>query len=208
MAATPRYTPAATAAVHGNVPSSLAAAGKPAPAHAVSKLKDKTADGQGAKMIGAQGSEYVATILHSVNPPQSALQQVQATCGVSHELCKPLLQMLDYLDISRREAHLFILNRGKQLLLDWLASVKTATAQRSSERSVDEPESREELELQQKLERLLVASFRYMGVAELKQVLIVCGRGVQEHGGAKGVWWRLGARRAQLQHPLSWQWGL
>jgi hypothetical protein len=78
----------------------------------------------GSRLIGAEGSEYVANILRTVKPPQVALAQVQATAGLSHPLCGPLLCMLDYLDISRREAHLFILTRAKQLLQDWIASVK------------------------------------------------------------------------------------
>jgi predicted RNA-binding protein Jag len=80
--------------------------------------------------------------------------------------------MLDYLDISRREAHVHVLNRARKLLLDWVSSTYASTQQQRGveQQQGDAPESREEIELQEKLERLLNASFKYMGVRELQQV--------------------------------------
>ena len=122
----------------------------------------------GNLLIGADGSEFVASLLRSKGP-SAAVQELQANYGLQHPLCKPLLQMLDYLDITRREAHLCVLTRARKLLLDWIAAAKAASSQRSSEAG-DGAESREEIQLQEKLERLLNASFKYMGVPELQQV--------------------------------------
>lgn len=77
----------------------------------LTKLQTVSAANQATKHIGAEGSEFVANILRSVNPPQEALKRVQETCGLSNPLCKPLLTMLDYLEVKRRDAHQHILNR-------------------------------------------------------------------------------------------------
>jgi hypothetical protein len=77
----------------------------------LTKLQTVSAANQATKHIGAEGSEFVANILRSVNPPQEALKRVQETCGLANPLCKPLLTMLDYLEVKRRDAHLHILNR-------------------------------------------------------------------------------------------------
>lgn len=122
----------------------------------------------GTALIGAEGSELVANLLRTKGPNQ-AVQELQANYGLQHPLCKPLLHMLDYLDITRRDSHLYLLNRARKLLLDWVSSVRATAQQRSSEAG-DVPESQEEIELQEKLERLLNASFKYMGVRELQQV--------------------------------------
>lgn len=124
----------------------------------------------GNLLIGADGSEFVASLLRSKGP-SAAVQELQANYGLQHPLCKPLLQMLDYLDISRREAHMYILTRARKLLLDWIAGVRAAAGQRNSDAGGELAESQEEVQLQEKLERLLNASFKYMGVPELQQVL-------------------------------------
>lgn len=141
-----------------------------ATAPTLTKLTTVSAANQTTKHVGAAGSEYVANILRTVKPPTLALEQVQATCGLSNPLCQPLLVMLDYLGVPRREAHLHILNRTKAMLLKWIESIKKTSENRASDRGADEPETQEELIAQEKLERLLIASFKYMGVAELKQV--------------------------------------
>jgi hypothetical protein len=66
---------------------------------------------QTRKHVGAEGSAYVSDILKNVKPPNVALQRVQADCGLSNPMCQPLLVMLDYLQVTRRDAHLHILNR-------------------------------------------------------------------------------------------------
>jgi hypothetical protein len=121
---------------------------------------------------------------------QAALAKVQADCGLRHELAAALLSMLDYLGVSRREAHQHIVARGTRLLLDWLAGVRAQAAAAAAARrqraalgqgggggaggagGVDdeEGEGAEEGAVQRKLERLLKASFKYMGVELLKQV--------------------------------------
>jgi hypothetical protein len=82
----------------------------------LTKLQTVSAANQATKHIGAEGSEFVANILRSVNPPQEALKRVQETCGLSNPLCKPLLTMLDYLEVKRRDAHQHILNRCEFLM--------------------------------------------------------------------------------------------
>lgn len=77
----------------------------------VTKLQTVSAANQAAKHIGAEGSEFVANIIRSVNPPLEALNRVQEACGLSNPLCKPLLTMLDYLGVKRRDAHLHLLNK-------------------------------------------------------------------------------------------------
>jgi hypothetical protein len=122
-------------------------------------------------LIGAEGSEFVAGLLR-IKGPNQAVQELHANYGLQHPLCRPLLHMLDYLDISRREAHVHLLNRARKLLLDWVSSTHASTQQQRDvdQQQGDAPESREEIELQEKLERLLNASFKYMGVRELQQV--------------------------------------
>lgn len=56
------------------------------------------------------------------------------------------------------------------MLLEWIARMRATADAKAAQRGPDEPESAEELTLQEKLERLLIASFKYMGVTELKQV--------------------------------------
>lgn len=56
------------------------------------------------------------------------------------------------------------------MLLKWIADMKERADSKAAQRGPDEPETPEELQLQEKLERLLIASFKYMGVTELKQV--------------------------------------
>uniref|UniRef100_A0A383VWM1 Negative elongation factor B n=1 Tax=Tetradesmus obliquus TaxID=3088 RepID=A0A383VWM1_TETOB len=128
---------------------------------------------QGTALIGAEGSEFVAGLLRTKGPNQ-AVQELHANYGLQHPLCRPLLHMLDYLDISRRDAHVYLLNRARKLLLDWVSSTHASTQQQrgAEQQQGDAPESREEIELQEKLERLLNASFKYMGVRELQQVPI------------------------------------
>lgn len=127
---------------------------------------------QGTALIGAEGSEFVAGLLRTKGPNQ-AVQELHANYGLQHPLCRPLLHMLDYLDISRRDAHVYLLNRARKLLLDWVSSTHASTQQQrgAEQQQGDAPESREEIELQEKLERLLNASFKYMGVRELQQVI-------------------------------------
>jgi hypothetical protein len=150
----------------------------------------------GAVLIGAQGSEYVASLLRS-RGPNAAVQELQAKYGLQQQLCKPLLQMLDLLDLSRRDAHLYLLNKARKLLLDWVAASRSAAQPCSSEGGFG-PESQEDIELQEKLERLLNASFKYMGVPELKQVGCFAGapRYVATHreggGGGGGEGWTPG----------------
>jgi hypothetical protein len=59
------------------------------------------------------------------------------------------------------------------MLLDWIARMKATADAKAAQRGPEEPESPEEVQLQEKLERLLIASFKYMGVTELKQVCAV-----------------------------------
>lgn len=172
--------PAAPAA--GTQPQQLKQAQTAAPT--LTKLQTVSASPTTTRHVGAAGSEYVANILRSVKPPTDALKRVQETCGLSNPLCQPLLIMLDYLGVPRREAHLTILNRAKEMLLKWIAEVKASCEKRASERGLDEPETQEELILQEKLERLLIASFKYMGVTELKQVCCWCSAHKGCFGGA------------------------
>lgn len=85
----------------------------------LTKLQTVSAANQATKHIGAEGSEFVANILRSVNPPQEALKRVQETCGLSNPLSKPLLTMLDYLEVKRRDAHLHILNRYSSRYIEY-----------------------------------------------------------------------------------------
>jgi hypothetical protein len=81
------------------------------------------------------------------------------------------------------------------------------TAQRASERSADEPESGDEVHLQGKLEQLLNASFKYMGVAELKQVCAACvwrGLAVQLAGRCGGGCARLALARRSCRRASLW----
>lgn len=77
----------------------------------LTKLATVAAANKATKHVGAEGSEYVADTLRNVKPPMAALQEVQKNCGLSNPMCMPLLTMLDYLGVKRREAHLHLLNR-------------------------------------------------------------------------------------------------
>jgi alkylhydroperoxidase family enzyme len=95
--------------------------------------------------------------------PRETVKHVHANYGLHDPLCEPLLQMLHAGGISRREAHLGVLGKALKLLLDW---IKDAPKQQQG----SAPQSMEEIELQLKLEGLLQASFKFLGVRELRQV--------------------------------------
>jgi hypothetical protein len=119
-------------------------------------------------LLGAEASEYVGSLLRSKGP-DIAVHELQAGYSLQHPLCRPLLIMMDTMQVSRREVHLHVLNRARRLLLDWIAAARAASEARAADMRPDAPEPPEELELQERLERLLNASFKYMGVPELKQ---------------------------------------
>jgi hypothetical protein len=62
------------------------------------------------------------------------------------------------------------------MLLSWVADMKAKGDKLAIERGRDEQESPEEMAVHEKLERLLIASFKYICVAELKQVWASAGR--------------------------------
>jgi hypothetical protein len=93
-------------------PASVAVTGKTqAAGPQLAKLYTVAAANKATKHVGAEGSVYVADTLRNVKPPIAALQEVHKNCGLSNPMCMPLLTMLDYLGVKRREAHLHLLNR-------------------------------------------------------------------------------------------------
>ncbi|KAJ9523865.1 hypothetical protein QJQ45_020067 [Haematococcus lacustris] len=101
-------------------------------------------------LIGTASRTWVQDMLSQLGPNE-ARPQILAKAGLQHPLCGPLLGMVDHLGISRYEAHRVVLASAKRQLL---ASVQQCDAQ--GERL--------------KLERLLAASFTYLGFQELREV--------------------------------------
>lgn len=96
-------------------PASVVVAGKAqAAGPQLAKLYTVAAANKAAKHVGEEGAAYVADTLRT-KAPMAALQEVQKNCGLSNPMCMPLLTMLDYLGVKRREAHLHLLNRCVQL---------------------------------------------------------------------------------------------
>jgi len=83
--------------------------------------------------------------------PGKAVKTIQERAGLQHELCTPLLGMVDQLGVSRAEAHRGVLQAARQALM---ARVQSLDAR----------------EHRVKLERLLNASFKYLGMYELREV--------------------------------------
>ena len=97
-------------------------------------------------LLGAEASEYVGSLLRSKGP-DIAVHELQAGYSLQHPLCRPLLIMMDTMQVSRREVHLHVLNRARRLLLDWIAAARAASEARAADMRPDAPEPPEELEL-------------------------------------------------------------
>jgi hypothetical protein len=156
-------------------------------------------------LIGNVGSEYVLKAINQVGP-KVAIEDLKSNHGLKGQLCAPLLVMLDQLGVARREAHLYVLNKAKELLLSWVRSLpkKEDELKRIAENPGD-PEAKAALQLQHeiqgKLERLLVASFDYLGIPELAEV---SGRRCFAFDG--GVQGRLGnAHEVRCCKCVCWQ---
>lgn len=101
-------------------------------------------------LIGSMGVQFVSDTIANM-APQLAVRTIQSKAGLQHPLCAPLLGMADQLEITRLDAHRGILQAAKQKLL---SQVQNMTVEK---RKV-------------KLERLLNASFKYLGIQELRDV--------------------------------------
>lgn len=53
-----------------------------------------------APLVGAVGQEYVHTVLTSMNP-QNAVKEIQKHGAFRNKRCKPVLELLDQLDLKR-----------------------------------------------------------------------------------------------------------
>ena len=126
-------------------------------------------------LIGNVGSEYVLKAINQVGP-KVAIEDLKSNHGLKGQLCTPFLAMLDQLGVARREAHVYVLNKAKELLLSWVRSLpqKEDELKRIAEDPRDPEAANAALQLQHeiqgKLERLLVASFDYLGIPELAEV--------------------------------------
>jgi negative elongation factor B len=100
--------------------------------------------------IGADGMAYVSHTLSSLQP-QTAVRQIQSKCSLQQPLCTPLLGMLDHLGVSRADAHRGVLVAAKQALLFRIGGLH----------KVDQVVT---------LERMLNASFAFLGMQELRDV--------------------------------------
>uniref|UniRef100_A0A7S0RMM1 Uncharacterized protein n=1 Tax=Chlamydomonas leiostraca TaxID=1034604 RepID=A0A7S0RMM1_9CHLO len=106
-------------------------------------------DGPAELLIGMEGRDFVSNKLAEL-PPIQAVREIQSKAGLQHPLCIPLLGMADQLGITRHDAHRGVLVAAKQALLTKVQQMKDTD--------------------KVKLERLLNASFKYLGIQELRDV--------------------------------------
>ena len=114
-------------------------------------------------LIGFDGFSYVSTTLAN-NPPGKALKDIQDKAGLQHPLCKHALGLADQLGLTRLDAHRGILQAAKRTLL---SKVQHMNAQGD----------------RVKLERLLNASFKYLGISELREVPMAVMEKLEEVSG-------------------------
>ncbi|KXZ51837.1 hypothetical protein GPECTOR_11g276 [Gonium pectorale] len=111
------------------------------------------ADGAGGEAralpIGGEGKDMVHEILAASGP--HGIAKVQEACLMPYPLVRHLLGMLESMEVTRVEAHRAVLARAKERLLSRVAALEPR-ADRS------------------RLERLLAASFTYLGMAEMREV--------------------------------------
>ena len=93
------------------------------------------------------------------------------------------LPLSPVLQLSRRDCHMYVLTRARGLLLDFVrqlasrqraAAAAAAAAAAGNDARGAAQAARDEEEVQGRLEALLTASFAYLSIPELKQVV---GRG-------------------------------
>lgn len=106
-------------------------------------------DGAPELLIGMDGRDFVSNKLAELAPNQ-AVREIQSRAGLQHPLCVPLLGLADQLSITRHDAHRGVLVAARLALL--------SKVQQMTETD------------KVKLERLLNASFKYLGIQELREV--------------------------------------
>eukprot|EP00891_Asterochloris_glomerata_P009209 jgi/Astpho2/9209/Aster-07167 len=78
----------------------------------------------GEPLIGATGKSFVQQLLANSKPAE-ALRDIQQRGGMANPRCKPLLGMLDYLHVSRLDAHKHVLESATAVLLKRIQSMQT-----------------------------------------------------------------------------------
>ncbi|KAG2423654.1 hypothetical protein HXX76_015171 [Chlamydomonas incerta] len=112
--------------------------------------------------IGGEGKDMVHEILAAAGP--GGIAQVQEACLLPHPLVRHLLGMCEVLEVSRGEAHKAVLQRAKERLLGRVAALdgKSSGGGGGGGGGAASDKAR--------LERLLAASFTYLGMAEMREV--------------------------------------
>ena len=116
------------------------------------------APAQFVPLIGGEGMDYVAQQFTSGHP-QAQLKIVQSRCCLQHPLCEPLMGMVDQLGLQRLEAHKAVLQAAKAGLLRRIRP-KPADKGLVTAPKVGKVQ----------LERLLQASFAFLGILDLRDV--------------------------------------
>ncbi|GLC43520.1 hypothetical protein PLESTM_001482300 [Pleodorina starrii] len=110
---------------------------------------DGSPGGERGPLIGGEGKDMVHDMLAAAGP--QGIAQVQEACLMPYPLVRHLLGMLEIMDVTRSEAHRAVLQRAKERLLGRVAAL----------------DSRGD---KARLERLLAASFTYLGMADMREV--------------------------------------
>ncbi|GIL63751.1 hypothetical protein Vafri_17765 [Volvox africanus] len=100
-------------------------------------------------LIGGEGKDMVHEIMAAAGP--GGIAQVQEACLMPFPLVRHLLGMLEIMDVTRLEAHRAVLQRAKERLLARVAALDSRADKA-------------------RLERLLAASFMYVGMVDMREV--------------------------------------
>ncbi|PNH00841.1 Negative elongation factor B [Tetrabaena socialis] len=101
-------------------------------------------------LIGGVGKDLVQEIL-AAKGPREGIPAVQEACLMPYPLVRHLLGMLEVMDVTRFEAHRAVLQRAKERLLSRVAALDCRADKA-------------------RLERLLAASFPYLGMSDMREV--------------------------------------
>ncbi|KIZ03672.1 hypothetical protein MNEG_4291 [Monoraphidium neglectum] len=105
-------------------------------------------------LIGRAGFLHISESLKKDGPDRT-IADMQRLHGLSHPLCRPLLELTDHLQLAARQRS---------------AVGAAAAASAANDARQAALAAREEEEVQGRLEALLGASFAYLGMPELKQI--------------------------------------
>lgn len=116
---------------------------------------------EGQVLIGGAGKEFVEQTL-STEGPRKGLDKISKLCNLTHPVVPALMGMVDQLGITRLDAHKAVLNAAKTALIARVHALGGKAVSGASGSSMGGGGERDK-DCKARLERLLAASFRWVG---------------------------------------------